>query len=77
MSCNDYLSWTKITANLLTVDFIVAPEQLIGSSSQISLVVTKSHVCYQLGGVGLEWVRISLGSNSVVVPVVYLTMLSL
>ena len=47
------------------------------SGSLISLVVTKSHVCYQLGGAGWDWVRIPPGLNSVAVPVVYLTMLSL
>ena len=45
------------------------------SGSLISLVVTKSHVCYQLGGDGLDWGRFQLGSNSLAVPVVYLTML--
>ena len=44
--------------------------------SLVSLVVTMSHICYQMAGAGWDRVQIPLGLNSVAMPVVYLAMLS-
>ena len=41
----------------------VTHHKVISSNSVISLVVIKLHVCYQLGGVGSDWVLILLESN--------------
>ena len=65
-----------IFAHVTTDGTDVTVSTLIVSASLISLVVTKCMSATGWEVLDRGWVRILLGSNSVAVPVVYLTMLN-